>query len=229
MAHNKNYNYSSGAASSVPFAVIEAYKQIRTNILFSLSHNKGKIIAVTSSIPYEGKSTCAVNMAISFSQLGGKILLIDGDLRRPSVYRKLKLKNANGLSSYLGEFCSKEETITHINDNLDVLLSGPIPPNPSELLGSVRMKELLEELSREYDFIIIDTPPINVVTDTMILIQYTDGVVLVARNKVSTHELFQKAVDNIEVTNVKLLGVIINDSSRNIAKYKYKRYKRYQY
>lgn len=222
--------YKSSNASSepnqAPFAVVEAYKAIRTNVLFSLTQETDKIISISSSLPGEGKSSCAVNLAIAFSQLGSKVLLIDADLRRPSVYRKLKLQNNNGLSSVLVGFCSIADAVHHLNPNFDVLTSGPIPPNPAELLGSENMKTLLESLTKVYNYIIIDTPPINIVTDAMIVAKQTSGLVLVAKNRDTTHEQLKKAFETISFSDIRLLGVVLNDSSYTPGKYtKYKGYR----
>lgn len=219
----KNKRQESGQA---PFAVVEAYKSIRTNLLFSLSQDNENIVCISSSIPGEGKSSCAVNLAIAFSQLNNKVLLIDADLRRPSVYRKLKLQNNNGLSSVLVGFCNLADATQHINPNFDVLTSGPIPPNPAELLESENMKKLLISLSKIYNYIIIDTPPINVVTDAMVIAKQTSGIVLVAKNRDTTHEQLNKAFEIISFSNIRLLGVVLNDSSYTPSKYdKYKGYR----
>ena len=222
--------YKSSNASSepnqAPFAVVEAYKAIRTNVLFSLTQETDKIISISSSLPGEGKSSCAVNLAIAFSQLGSKVLLIDADLRRPSVYRKLKLQNNHGLSSVLVGFCYIADAVHHLNPNFDVLTSGPIPPNPAELLGSENMKTLLESLTKVYNYIIIDTPPINIVTDAMIVAKQTSGLVLVAKNRDTTHEQLKKAFETISFSDIRLLGVVLNDSSYTPGKYtKYKGYR----
>ncbi len=204
---------------TVPFVVVEAYKAIRTNLMFLLSNSKSRTIAISSSLPGEGKSSCSVNLAIAFSQLGNKILLIDADLRKPSVYRKLRLQNTKGLSSVLVGFCDFSEAVAEINPNFDVLVSGPTPPNPSELLGSDQMNELLEKARTQYDYIIIDTPPINVVSDAVVVANKTEGVVMVVQDRKTTHEQFKKAVSSLGFADVKLLGVILNSSSDKSAKY----------
>lgn len=227
-SYTSSYKASNGnnESSQAPFAVVEAYKAIRTNVLFSLTQETDKIISISSSLPGEGKSSCAVNLAIAFSQLGSKVLLIDADLRRPSVYRKLKLQNNNGLSSVLVGFCSIADAVHHLNPNFDVLTSGPIPPNPAELLGSENMKTLLESLTKVYNYIIIDTPPINIVTDAMIVAKQTSGLVLVAKNRDTTHEQLKKAFETISFSDIRLLGVVLNDSSYTPGKYtKYKGYR----
>lgn len=213
---------------TVPFAVVESYKAIRTNLMFLLAQSRRRIFAISSSLPGEGKSSCAVNLAIAFSQLGNKILLIDADLRKPSIYRKLKLQNVKGLSSVLVNFCEFSDAVVQINPNFDVLVSGPTPPNPSELLGSEAMEQLLESVKDKYDYIVVDTPPINVVSDAVIVAPKTEGIVMVVQDRKTTHEQFKKAVSSLSFADVRLLGVVLNASSDRSAKYPSKS-QRYQY
>lgn len=216
------------AKSAVPFAVVEAYKAIRTNLMFLLSNSRGRVFEVSSPLPGEGKSSCALNLAIAFSQLGNRVLLIDADLRKPSIYRKLHLQNTKGLSSVLVDFCSFSDAVVSANPNFDVLVSGPTPPNPSELLGSDAMSELLDSIKKEYDYIVIDTPPVNVVSDAVVLAPKTEGIVMVVQDRVTTHEEFRKSVASLGFAKARLLGVVLNSSADHTAKYKYKS-KRYLY
>lgn len=216
------------ASKTVPFAVVESYKAIRTNLMFLLSQTRSHTFEISSSLPGEGKSSCAVNLAIAFSQLGNKILLIDADLRKPSIYRKLRLQNVKGLSSVLVGFCDFEEAVVKVNDNFDVLVSGPTPPNPSELLGSDQMSRLLDNVKDKYDYVIIDTPPINVVSDAVVLAPKTEGIVMLVQDRKTTHEQFKKAVSSLSFANVRLLGAVLNSSSDRSAKYPSKM-QRYQY
>lgn len=216
------------ANKTVPFAVVESYKAIRTNLMFLLSQTRSRTFEISSSLPGEGKSSCAVNLAIAFAQLGNRILLIDADLRKPSVYRKLRLQNAKGLSSVLVGFCDFSEAVVQINPNFDVLVSGPTPPNPSELLGSEQMSQLLESVKDKYDYIVIDTPPVNVVSDAVVLAPKTEGIVMVVQDRKTTHDQFKKAVSSLSFANVRLLGVVLNSSSERSAKYPSKS-QRYQY
>ena len=212
----------------VPFAVVEAYKAIRTNLTFLLATRETKVFGITSPEAGEGKSTTSVNMAIAFSQLGDKVLLIDADLRKPSVYRQLRLQNTKGLSSVLVNFCDFSDAVVHINSNLDVLVSGPTPPNPSEMLGSEQMSNLLNSVKDKYDYIVIDTPPVNVVSDAIALAPKTEGIVMVVQDRETTHEEFKKAVASLQFANARLLGVVLNGSSDKTAKYSSK-LQRYQY
>jgi len=209
----------------VPFAIVEAYKTIRTNLMFVISNSEKKRVIVSSSNIGEGKSTTAVNLAIAFAQLGSKVLLIDADMRRPSIYKKMKLPNTKGLSSLLVGFCGMDEAIATVNPCLDVMPSGPIPPNPSELLGSEKMAEILDELNETYEYIFIDTPPVNVVSDCLVLAPITDGIVFIAQDLITTHDEVQRALSSIELAQAKLLGIVLNGSTKaKRASYRRNRY-----
>ncbi len=205
----------------VPFAIVEAYKTIRANLMFLLSGAKSKCVVLSSSNVGEGKSTTAVNLAIAFAQLGSKVLLIDADMRRPSIYKKMKLSNQKGLSSVLVGFCDVEESISQINPYFDIMTSGPVPPNPSELLGSDKMSELLDKLSKDYDYIFIDTPPVNVVSDALVLAPKTEGIIYVVHDAVTTHDELQKALSGVEFADVRMLGIILNGTNRKKSRYRY--------
>lgn len=207
----------------VPFAVVESYKTIRTNLMFLLPHKGCKRIIVSSAAVGEGKSTTAVNMAIAFAQTGSKVLLIDADMRRPSVYKKMKISNKVGLSSVLAGFSEISETITEINPYFHIMPAGPIPPNPSEMLGSDKMGEVLDTISKDFDYIFIDMPPVNIVSDALVLASKTDGIVFVVQDLITTHDEFKKALSSIEFANVKLLGVVLNGSTKSKrSKYRYR-------
>lgn len=218
----------------VPFAVVEAYKAMRTNLMFLLSQENGKVIAFTSSNACEGKSTTSVNVAIAFSQLGVKVLVIDADLRRSSIHKKMRMENNDGLSNVVAGFSSFEAAVQSANQYLDVLTAGPIPPNPSELLGSKAFEELMNTVREKYDYIIIDTPPLNIVTDALLIGPRTDGMVLVVRDAFTPHDTIKRAISSAEFANIKILGAIMNGANpKNSRRYSYRRcgykYGRYGY
>ena len=206
-------NFGDLTAADIQFAVAESYKSIRTNLQFLLSSNPGcKVIAISSPQAGEGKSTNAINLAIAFSQLGKKVLLIDADLRRPSLYKKLRIANTDGLSGILAGFATVEDNIVTVNNSFDTLPSGAIPPNPSELLSSASFQRLLASMRLIYDYIIIDTPPAGIVSDALSIANETDGLLLVVKEKSTTHADLQKVLDNISLAGVRILGAILNSS-----------------
>lgn len=191
------------------FVITEAYKLARTNIMFSLASSPKKVITVTSSNPSEAKTTTTVNLAITFAMTGAKVLLIDGDMRKPFVNKLFKLDKNTGLSMVLGGMCTVAEAIhSNIRDNLDVITAGPIPPNPVELLGSDNMKQLLEILGSHYDYIFVDMPPVNVVSDALLLAPMSAGFILVLRDNYTKYADVQQALSQINMASGKVLGFI---------------------
>ena len=191
------------------FAIVESYKAARTNIMFALSADDNKVFAVTSYSKGEGKSTVSSNLAISFSKMEKKVLLIDSDLRRPNVHNIFKVKNASGLSNVIGKMVSFEEVVHRkVLPNLDILPSGTIPPNPSELLCSARFIDLVNKLKENYDYIIFDTPPIGVVADALLLKDLVAGFVVVLRERSTTHGDVQNLLESAKLADCKLLGFI---------------------
>ncbi len=166
------------------FATKEAYNLLRTNLYFSMPDRQGgKVIGVTSACPQEGKSTTSVNLTYALAEAGHKVILIDSDMRRPSVAKVLEFEKAPGLSNVLAE--EEYKDVIHkdvLHSDMSVLLSGDIPPNPSELVGSEKMHQLIERFREEYDYVIIDLPPVNSVSDPIIISKYIDGVVVVVRH-----------------------------------------------
>lgn len=195
----------------IPFYIVESYKSIRTNVTFSLSTNEKSIFAVSSANPGDGVSTATANIAIAMAQSGSKVLLIDADMRKPIQHEVFGLSNQKGLSAVLGKMKQPDKCIQkNVMENLDVLTAGPIPPNPSELLGSEQMTGLLDELSSQYSVIIIDTPPVNVVTDAMELAKSVSGIILVVRYGVTTDEDLIAASKRLESAKMNMLGFILN-------------------
>lgn len=191
------------------FAIVEAYKSARTNIMFSLSAAEEKTFVVTSFSKGEGKSTASSNLAISFSKLDKKVIFVDGDLRRPNVHNILSLDNSKGVSDIIGKMATFNEVIQRdVLPSLDVLTAGTIPPNPSELICSPVFAELMERLKKEYDYIIIDSPPIGVVADALMLKNYTAGYVIVLREGITTHGEIEKMMDNFKLADTKILGFL---------------------
>ncbi len=219
-------------SNKTPFQVTEAYKTIRTNLLYSLGATGNQVVVVSSSAPGEGKSTTCANLAVTLAQTGVKVILIDADLRKPVQYKLFHCNNSQGLSKVLVGFSSLEECVkTEIAPNLDLLPSGPTPPNPAELLGSKNMRELLDLLRENYDYILIDTPPINVVTDALVLLNDKVDALLVGRHRQTSYESLGKAVESIQVTNTNLLGVVVTavrEESHGFGSYQYKSYS-YEY
>lgn len=211
---NKDKNKSTGTTTGnlsekSKFAIVESYKSARTNIMFSLSAVDKKIFAVTSFSKGEGKSTVSANLAISFSKMEKRVLLIDCDLRRPNVHNLFKIENSIGLSNVIGKMVSFDDVVKRdVLNNLDILPSGTIPPNPSELMCSATFIDLIGRLSEEYDYIIFDTPPIGVVADALLLKDLIAGFVVVVRERSTSHGDLQRLLNNVKLADSKVLGMI---------------------
>lgn len=191
------------------FAIKEAFKSIRTNIILNLDEKPCHIMAVTSSLPGEGKSTSSINLSIAISQLDKKVLMIDADLRKTKASRYLKLNSTLGLTDLVKQEVKAEDVINKTkHPNFFFLSSGSPVSNPAEILASRSMNNLLEQLSKNYDYIIIDTPPINVVSDALPLIRNSDGVIVVARELVITSKDFGKLYNNLKMIKANILGLI---------------------
>ncbi|WP_404405231.1 CpsD/CapB family tyrosine-protein kinase [Jeotgalibacillus malaysiensis] len=210
----QNNNHSRNLIAKLnPKAVAsEQYRTIRTNIQFSAVDHQIKTILVTSSGAGEGKSTTAANLAIVFAQQGKKTLLIDADMRKPTVHYTFNVMNAKGLTNVLTRQAELED-VRHETDvkNLHVMSSGPIPPNPSELLGSHGMNAFLEYAKEHYDMIVFDTPPVLAVTDAQILANQCDGSILVVRSRVADKERAMKAKELLTSAKARILGAVLND------------------
>lgn len=193
--------------------ISEAYRTLRTNIQFSSFDEVIQVIMVASANPGEGKSTTASNLAVTYAQEGKKVLLIDADLRKPSVFKMFNVSNRIGLSTVVSGQCRTEDAIQETAvDNLFVLPSGPVPPNPSELLASQSMKAALEDFKASYDIVIFDTPPVLAVTDSLIVSAMCQGVLLVVHAGKVKSELVRKAKANLEHVNARILGVVLNNT-----------------
>lgn len=199
----------------------EAYRTLRTNIQYSSFDEEIRTIVVTSSEPGEGKSTTAGNIAISFAQASKKTVIIDCDLRKPSLHKKFKISNIGGLSDILIGKEKIDDVVHHFNEELDVITSGKLPPNPAEMLGSRTMERLLIALKERYDIIILDTAPLQAVTDAQILSTKSDGIILVVRAHATKRESVIQAKGLIEKVGGKILGTVLNGVENTRGKYYY--------
>jgi capsular exopolysaccharide synthesis family protein len=197
-----------------PFSMKEAYKTLRTNLIFSLPVGGCKKLAISSALASEGKSTSCLNLGITFAEMDAKVLIIDCDLRRPNLARLMNVHNDLGLSNYLVGLNSVDEIVRHSDYiNLDYITAGNIPPNPVELLSSDNMKKLIEELEVKYDYILLDTPPVNLVIDTVVISQYAYGVVMVVLQNSSDKESIRYSLNQLGFAGAKVLGFILNGVS----------------
>ncbi|OKL37655.1 CpsD/CapB family tyrosine-protein kinase [Domibacillus mangrovi] len=202
--------------------ISEQYRTIRTNILFSSVDQSLRSILVTSTSPGEGKSTTIANLAVVFANQGKKVLLVDADMRKPTMHYTFGLQNTFGLTNILTKQTTLEATAVQSDiENLSILTSGPIPPNPAELLGSFSMKEFLDHSLEKYDFVLFDTPPVLAVTDAQVLANQCDGTILVVNSGKTEIDGLQKSKDLLQSAKAKLLGVVLNNRSMKDSSYYY--------
>ncbi len=221
----------------ISFAAAEAYKLLRTKLEFSFADEKNcRIIGVSSALAGEGKSLSSVNLAYSLSQLGKKVLIIDCDMRRPSLAAKLDIQRVPGLSNYLAGRIGIEVILqTYGSENEDqlpvhVIAAGRVPPNPIELLSSEKMEQLLEKLRECYDYIVLDLPPVGEVSDAIVAAKLVDGILLVACQNYCNRNAFTHAVDQFEFVGARILGVVMNrvsEGGRGYYRYGKRYYKKY--
>ncbi len=217
-------------ATKTPFAVVESYKNLRTNLISVLSKTDGKTLAISSPNAAEGKSTTSLNIAITLSQLNKKVVILDTDSRKPSIHKKIKINNEKGCMDYLLGTHTLNDITVKYNSYLDIITSGAKVKNPTELFSDVKFSELLSELESVYDFVIVDTPPINLVSDTLIIAQKCDAIIMVVRANTTKYEAFEAAYDSLKVLDIELDGVVINGSGGKGSYYNkgyYKSYKSY--
>ena len=205
--------------------IAESFRSLRTSILLSAA-KRTHTIMFTSPLPQEGKTTTCVNMAIVLAQRGGKILLVDADLRRPGIHRAFGLPNSAGLSNVLAGLDSFENVVQSYSpqSNLFILSTGPVPPQPAELLGSDRMQELLEKFRQSYDQVILDSPPVNLVTDAAVLSPLMDAVFLVVRSGKTSKNALRHAREQLQQIKAPLTGIVVNDTQLYSADYHYRHY-----
>ena len=195
-------------SEETPFAVQEAYKLLRQNVILSSAEAGCKRIVVTSSMQGETKSTTSLNLALAFVQNRAKVVLVDCDLRLPALSERLCIQSTAGLSNFLTDTGNVNEILFKVAGGLHFIPAGDTPPNPTELLGSKRMQALLDTLSKYYDYVILDTPPINTVVDASILGAHATGALLVVRKDVATQESVSHAIRQLEFTGCKILGFV---------------------
>ena len=228
----KKSNINTTLSKTAKFEISEAYKMARTNMMFAISTDEKHTVVFTSCSSHEGKSTTCINMAISLAKTGIKTLLIDGDMRKPTVHRRLKIKSKVGLSNLLGGFCSVDDAIIPSStENLYVIPAGTIPPNPAELLASKKTGEILTELQGKYDIILIDSPPVDIVVDSLLINPYVSGIVFIVKENSTTHPEIKKVISKIQMVDGKIIGFIKTScapkqTSGNYGKY-HRRYKNY--
>ncbi len=217
---------------NLEFTATEQYKLLRANLNFTLpAGEKCPVIGVTSSMRGEGKSTTSINLSYVLAEKGSKVLLIDGDLRLPSVAKKMDLENNCGLTDFL---MNKEIPLfsfkTNVLDNWYIIPSGSIPPNPSELLGSERMESVLDEFKKHFDYIVVDLPPVNIVSDAISISSLISGMVVVIREDYTEKKELQRCIRQLKLSNVKVLGCVMNGAKTGGGSYsKYRKYRYYKY
>lgn len=226
----ENWNARNMFGPKLGFAQQEAYKLLRSNLTFSFAdEGKCHLLGITSAIQDEGKSSTACNVAYFFSEAGFRVLLLEADMRRPTIAKKLNIESAPGLSNLL---VKKEDFREYIQrcaqaPRMDVLTSGYIPPNPSELLCSKRMEDLLSELSANYDYIILDMPPVTPVSDVIVLSPQLDGVVMVVRGGYSDQRLLDETLRQLKMANLRVLGFAYRNMETTEQSYRYRYYRKY--
>ena len=195
----------------------ESYRTLRTNLQYSSFDEEYKVIVVTSAEPGEGKSITVGNLALSIAQSDKKVIIIDCDLRKPSIHKKFQLSNSEGLSDVLSGKKNIAEVGQRYSNNLTILTSGKIPPNPSEMLGSKAMKSLIEALKKVFDYVILDTPPVQAVTDAQILSTRADGTLLVVRSEKTKRDSVINSINLLKKVNANIIGTVLNgvDTKKN--------------
>ena len=217
-------------SAASPFAIKEAYNSIRAKLFFTGRGEKCPVFALTSAMMHDGKTTNAVNLSISIASTAKRVLLIDGDMRKPTVHRYFGVENKNGLSEILAGLTNEVKIRKTEVENLHVLTSGQIPPNPAELFASKQMDNLLEYVREFFDYVIIDTPPVNVVTDAAILAEKVTGYVFVVQSGKNHYYELTYALDTVQQMNGNVVGIILNDiTGKGATRYGGYRSNRYGY
>jgi len=230
MPRRKNFHRFVDTSSDVlftdemPWSVQEAYKALRTNVMFSLPGSGCKIIGLTSAVMHEGKSVNAINLAMSLAKIDKKVILVECDLRLPTIRARLGLENEKGLTDMLtGQCQAGEGMVRSVEYGIDVITAGTIPPDPTWLLQSKQIDAMMTELKKYYDYIIVDLPPVTTVADASIMARLIDGYVLVVRHLATDKRAISDMLEILSGVNAKVLGFHYNDASAGNGKY-YKGY-----
>lgn len=214
------------------FAYSEAFKSLRTNLEFVSSTDNCKTIMMVSALAGEGKTTVSINLAIALAQNGKKVLLCDCDLRKPKVQRYLRIKHSSeyGVSTVLSGNTDIDSAIGFVEElGIYVMLSGPTPPNPSELLASNNSNKIFEELKTRFDYIICDTPPVAIVADTIAFSKHMDGAIMVVRQNYSTKNQINESLEKLRTVDTNILGMVLNNYDSKVDNnYKYDKYYNYR-
>ena len=201
--------------------VAEAYRTLRTNIQYSSFDNEYRTIVVTSSEPGEGKTVTSGNLALALAQGENKVLLVDCDMRKPSIHKNFRISNESGLTDLLLHKKSMEQVMVNYNKNLTIVPAGRVSPNPSEMLGSRAMGTFLEEMKNHFDYIVMDTPPLGAVTDAQVLSTKVDGTILVVKAGATKKDVVINSVNLIKKVNGNLIGTVLNGVEQSKNKYYY--------
>ena len=232
-APRSNENSMSIIGSRLNFEGREAYNLLRTNLMFATKRNdrNARVIGITSSTHGEGKSLTVINLAYSIAESGRKVILVECDLRLPTLRKKLNLPRSTGLSNILAGINSEKATLHSdvLIKGLDFVQAGDIPPNPSELLGSKAFTNLIDTLADNYDVILLDLPPIGKVSDALVVSRCTDGLVIVVRNDYTNASELDYTLRQCELVDAKVLGFVYNGSGSKSKKYKYGYGNKYAY
>jgi len=230
---------------NLSFSAAEAYKLLRTNLIYSIPNKDGEgcVIGVTSSTRNEGKTTTAINLAYTLAETGAKVLLIDGDMRLPRIAKRLARDGKDGLSGLLVGLYGEKKAIqdSGILPGLSIMPSGTQPPNPAELLGNERMRATVESLKKQFDYLVIDLPPVNIVTDALVVSGLVDGMIVVVRQDFTDKHSLNDCINSLKLVNTHILGFVMSDAKEEGGKYgrykyrygkrygKYGRYRKYGY
>lgn len=227
MFGSKNSTKTLIAHNNPKSPIAESFRTLRTNLYSSAAESPVNVLLITSVGPQDGKSVVASNLGVVIAQAGGSVLIVDGDLRNPTMHKMFNLDNSQGLTSLLLQDLDLKEAAQSTEiDGVWVVPSGPIPPNPSELLVSQKMKTFLEKVSLQYDTVILDAPPVIAVTDASVLAPLVDGVVLVVKAGSSRIDMVKEAKQQLEKVNARIIGVVLNEVKMRGEDYRYYSYYR---